>query len=90
MAGPFRSGRPVASAPRSLQREATDTVFRKQLIPLALLHAMLLKFPRHRPPTAPPGEFAKPRFDAEIAYAEFTDDGMVRHPSFKRFVENQR
>jgi ATP-dependent DNA ligase len=27
---------------------------------------------------------------AEIAYAEITDDGMVRHPSFKRLVENQR
>jgi bifunctional non-homologous end joining protein LigD len=34
--------------------------------------------------------WVEPRFDAEIAYAEFTDDGMVRHPSFKRFVENQR
>jgi ATP-dependent DNA ligase len=32
----------------------------------------------------------EPRFDAEIAYAEFTDDRMVRHPSFKRLVENQR
>jgi hypothetical protein len=25
----------------------------------------------------------EPRFDAEIAYAEITDDGMVRHPVFK-------
>jgi hypothetical protein len=24
-----------------------------------------------------------PRFDAEIAYAEITSDGMVRQPSFK-------
>jgi bifunctional non-homologous end joining protein LigD len=28
----------------------------------------------------------EPRFDAEIAYADVTDDGMVRHPSFKRLV----
>ena len=34
--------------------------------------------------------WVEPRFDAEIAYAEFTDDGMVRHPPFKRLVENQR
>ena len=33
--------------------------------------------------------WVEPRFDAEIAYAEFTDDGMVRHPSFKRLFENQ-
>jgi ATP-dependent DNA ligase len=30
--------------------------------------------------------WVEPRFDAEIAYAEITDDGMVRHPSFKRLV----
>ena len=30
--------------------------------------------------------WVEPRFDAEITYAEFTDDGMVRHPSFKRLV----
>jgi ATP-dependent DNA ligase len=28
--------------------------------------------------------WVEPRFDAEIAYAEITDDGMARHPSFKR------
>jgi hypothetical protein len=27
-----------------------------------------------------------PRFDAEVAYADITDDGMVRHPSFKRLL----
>ena len=27
--------------------------------------------------------WVEPSFDAEIAYAEITDDGMVRHPSFK-------
>jgi bifunctional non-homologous end joining protein LigD len=30
--------------------------------------------------------WVEPRFDAEITYAEITDDGMVRHPSFKRLV----
>jgi bifunctional non-homologous end joining protein LigD len=27
--------------------------------------------------------WVEPCFDAEIRYAEITDDGMVRHPSFK-------
>jgi bifunctional non-homologous end joining protein LigD len=31
-------------------------------------------------------KWVKPRFDAEISYAEITDDGMVRHPAFKRLV----
>jgi ATP-dependent DNA ligase len=30
--------------------------------------------------------WVEPRFEAEITYAEITDDGMVRHPSFKRLV----
>jgi bifunctional non-homologous end joining protein LigD len=30
--------------------------------------------------------WVEPRFDAEITYADVTDDGMVRHPSFKRLV----
>jgi bifunctional non-homologous end joining protein LigD len=30
--------------------------------------------------------WVEPRLDVEIAYAEITDDGMVRHPSFKRLV----
>ena len=30
--------------------------------------------------------WVEPKFDAEITYAEITDDGMVRHPSFKKFV----
>jgi bifunctional non-homologous end joining protein LigD len=30
--------------------------------------------------------WVEPRFDAEIDYVEITDDGMVRHPSFKRLV----
>jgi hypothetical protein len=47
------------------KKDFSTTGFRKQLIPLALLHAMLLKSPRlYRPPTAPPGEFAKSHFNA--------------------------
>ena len=30
--------------------------------------------------------WVEPRFDAEVAYGEMTDDGMVRHPSFKRMT----
>jgi hypothetical protein len=30
--------------------------------------------------------WVEPRFDAEITYGEITDDGMVRHPSFKQLV----
>jgi bifunctional non-homologous end joining protein LigD len=28
----------------------------------------------------------EPHYDAEVMYADITDDGMVRHPSFKRLV----
>jgi hypothetical protein len=28
----------------------------------------------------------EPRFDAEITFAEITDDGMVRHPVFKALL----
>src|ERR1700687_3113827 len=45
------------------KKNLPTTGFRKKLIPLALLHAMLLKSPRlYRLPTAPLGEFTKPRF----------------------------
>ena len=30
--------------------------------------------------------WVEPRFDAEITYAEITDDGMLRHPVFKALV----
>ena len=30
--------------------------------------------------------WVEPRFDAEIRYSEITDDGMMRHPSFKRLL----
>jgi hypothetical protein len=29
---------------------------------------------------------AEPRYEAEITYADITDDGMVQHPSFKALV----
>jgi ATP-dependent DNA ligase len=45
-------------------------------------------------PTAPVGEAAQkpdptwvePGFDAEITFAEITEDGMKWHPSFKQLV----
>jgi bifunctional non-homologous end joining protein LigD len=30
--------------------------------------------------------WVEPHFDAEVAYADITDDGMLRHPSFKGLV----
>ena len=30
--------------------------------------------------------WVEPRFDAEITYGEITEDGMLRHPSFKRII----
>jgi len=48
------------------KKDLPTTGFRKKLILRPLLHAMLLKSPRHyRLSTAPPSEFAKPPFDAE-------------------------
>ena len=32
--------------------------------------------------------WVEPRFDAEITYVEITDDGMLRHPSFKALVHS--
>jgi bifunctional non-homologous end joining protein LigD len=62
-------------------REAAREI-RRALQPLARSTAPLTK-PLKKADTT----WVEPRFDAEIAYAEFTDDGMVRHPSFKRLVE---
>ena len=31
--------------------------------------------------------WVEPRYDADVVYAEITDDGMVRHPSFKGLSE---
>ena len=63
----------------------TAREIRRTLEPLVRPTAPLVK-PLNKADT----KWVKPRFDAEIAYAEITDDGMVRHPSFKRLVENQR
>jgi bifunctional non-homologous end joining protein LigD len=54
---------------------------RRALEPLACTMAPLAK-PLKKADTT----WVEPRFDAEITYAEITDDGMVRHPSFKRLV----
>jgi bifunctional non-homologous end joining protein LigD len=54
---------------------------RRALEPLARPTAPLPKSLKKRDTT-----WVEPRFDAEITYAEITDDGMVRHPAFKRLV----
>jgi bifunctional non-homologous end joining protein LigD len=54
---------------------------RRALEPLARPTAPLAKPLKKRDTT-----WVEPRYDAEIAYAEITDDGMVRHPSFNRLV----
>jgi bifunctional non-homologous end joining protein LigD len=59
-------------------------------IRLALAPLVRPSAPLAKPVEKADTTWVEPRFDAEIAYAEFTDDGMVRHPSFKRLVENQR
>jgi bifunctional non-homologous end joining protein LigD len=61
-------------------RETARTV-RRALEPLARPTATLTK-PLRKADTI----WVEPCFDAEITYAEITDDGMVRHPSFKRLV----
>jgi ATP-dependent DNA ligase len=53
----------------------------RDLEPLARSTSPLAKPLKKRDTT-----WVEPRFDAEITYAEITDDGMVRHPSFKRLV----
>jgi bifunctional non-homologous end joining protein LigD len=63
----------------------TAREIRRALEPLARPTAPLAK-PLKKADT----KWVKPSFDAEITYAEITDDGMVRHPSFKRLFENQR
>jgi bifunctional non-homologous end joining protein LigD len=59
----------------------TARAIRRALEPLA----------RSTPPLTTPVKkkdttWVEPRYDAEIAYADITDDGMVRHPSFKRLL----
>jgi ATP-dependent DNA ligase len=59
----------------------TARAIRHALEPLARRTAPLVK-PLKKADTT----WVEPRFDAEIAYSEITDDGIVRHPSFKRLV----
>jgi bifunctional non-homologous end joining protein LigD len=59
----------------------TARAIRRELEPLARSTSPLTKPIRKRDTT-----WVEPRFDAEVAYADITDDGMVRHPSFKRLV----
>jgi bifunctional non-homologous end joining protein LigD len=54
---------------------------RRALEPLARSTSPLLK-PFRKADTI----WVEPRFDAEITYAEITDDGMLRHPVFKVLV----
>jgi bifunctional non-homologous end joining protein LigD len=56
----------------------TAREIRRALGPLARPTAPLAK-PIKKPDTT----WVEPRFDAEVTYAEITDDGMVRHPVFK-------
>jgi ATP-dependent DNA ligase len=38
-------------------------------------------------PIRKPGTiWVEPKFEAEVAYGHITDDGLVRHPSFKRLL----
>jgi len=67
------------ASPRS-HWSAARTV-REALTPLARPTSPLSKPIKKRDTT-----WVEPRFDAEITYADVTDDGMVRHPSFKRLV----
>jgi bifunctional non-homologous end joining protein LigD len=57
-------------------RTARD--IRSVLAPLARQTCPLAKALRKRDTT-----WVEPRYEAEVAYADVTDDGMIRHPSFK-------
>jgi bifunctional non-homologous end joining protein LigD len=59
----------------------TARAIRRALDPLARPTAPLAKLLKKADTT-----WVEPRFDAEIAYAVITDDGMVRHPSFMRLI----
>jgi bifunctional non-homologous end joining protein LigD len=59
----------------------TARAIRRSLEPLARPTSPLSKSIRKRDTT-----WVEPRFEAEITYADITDDGMVRHQSFKRLV----
>jgi len=59
----------------------TARAVRAALAPLARSISPLSKSIKKKDTT-----WVEPRYNAEIMYADITDDGMVRHPSFKRLV----
>lgn len=61
--------------------QKTARAIRRALEPLARDESPLSKPIRKRDAT-----WVEPRYDAEVMYADITDDGMVRHPSFKSLV----
>jgi bifunctional non-homologous end joining protein LigD len=63
----------------------TARAVRAALAPLARSTSPLSKSIKKKDTT-----WVEPRYDAEVTYADITDDGMVRHPSFKRLVCNER
>jgi bifunctional non-homologous end joining protein LigD len=54
---------------------------RRQLEPLAVKRSPLTK-PIRKPDTT----WVEPKFQAEVTYGHITNDGLLRHPSFKRLV----
>jgi bifunctional non-homologous end joining protein LigD len=56
----------------------TARAIRRALEPLARPRSPLSKPIKKQDTT-----WIEPRYEVEVAYADFTDDGMVRHPSFK-------
>jgi bifunctional non-homologous end joining protein LigD len=59
----------------------TARAVRAALAPLARPTSSLSKPIKKKDTT-----WVQPRYDAEVMYADITDDGMVRHPSFKRLI----
>ena len=59
----------------------TARAVRAVLAPLARPTSPLAEPIRKRDTT-----WVEPRYDAKVMYADITDDGMVRHPSFKGLV----
>jgi hypothetical protein len=58
---------------------------RSALAPLARATCPLTKPLRKKDTT-----WTEPRYEAEVAYADMTDDGMIRHPSFKALLDASR
>jgi ATP-dependent DNA ligase len=62
----------------------TARAIRRALEPLARSTSPLTTPIRKRDTT-----WVEPRYDAEVTYADITDDGMVRHPSFKSLTRRE-